>query len=72
MRLHLLKELDPNSGEIKSMRTAKAHRRRGVASNILDRIIKEAERRDYICLLLETGSMVEFAPARALYERYGF
>jgi putative acetyltransferase len=40
-----LKELDSSSGEIKSMRTAKAHRRRGVASKILDRIIEEAQRR---------------------------
>ncbi|WP_331000686.1 GNAT family N-acetyltransferase [Nostoc sp. NZL] len=38
------KELDSRSGEIKSMRTAKTHRRRGVASNILEHIIKEAER----------------------------
>jgi putative acetyltransferase len=67
-----LKELDPRSGEVKSMRTAKAHRRRGVASNILEHIIKEAERRGYDCLNLETGAFPEFAPARALYRRYGF
>ncbi|MEH1860596.1 MAG: GNAT family N-acetyltransferase [Nostoc sp.] len=42
-----LKELDSRSGEVKSMRTAKAHRRRGVASKILEHIIKEAERRAY-------------------------
>lgn len=67
-----LKELDPRSGEVKSMRTAKAHRRRGVASNILEHIIKEAERRGYDCLNLETGAFPEFAPARALYRQYGF
>ncbi len=67
-----LKELDSRSGEIKSMRTAKAHHRKGVASKILEHIIKEAERRGYDCLNLETGSFAEFAPARALYTRYGF
>ncbi|MEH2177641.1 GNAT family N-acetyltransferase [Nostoc sp.] len=67
-----LKELDSRSGEIKSMRTAKAHRRRGVASKILEHIIKEAERRAYHRLYLETGAIPEFAPARALYARYGF
>ncbi|MFN6527706.1 GNAT family N-acetyltransferase [Nostoc sp. ChiSLP03a] len=67
-----LKELDSRSGEIKSMRTAKAHRRRGVASKILERIIKEAERRTYDRLYLETGAIPEFAPARALYTQHGF
>src|SRR5215831_1521653 len=31
-----LKELDPTSGEIKSMRTADAHLRKGVGAKILD------------------------------------
>jgi putative acetyltransferase len=67
-----LKELDSKTGEVKSMRTAKAHRRKGIASKILDRIIKEAEGRSYDCLNLETGSLAEFAPARAFYLGYGF
>jgi putative acetyltransferase len=67
-----LKELDARSGEIKSMRTANAHRGRGVASKILEHIINEAKRRAYDCLNLETGAMPEFDPARALYIRYGF
>ncbi|MBD2536898.1 GNAT family N-acetyltransferase [Nostoc flagelliforme FACHB-838] len=67
-----LKELDSRSGEIKSMRTVKAHRRRGVASRILEHIIKEAHRRGYNCLYLETEAFGEFTPARALYIRYGF
>ncbi|MBD2461253.1 GNAT family N-acetyltransferase [Oscillatoria sp. FACHB-1407] len=67
-----LKELDSKTGEIKSMRTVDAHRRKGVASKILEHIIQEAKRRDYDCLYLETGSFPEFAPARALYARYGF
>ncbi|GAB1537979.1 GNAT family N-acetyltransferase [Scytonema sp. NUACC21] len=67
-----LKELDSRSGEVKSMRTAKAYRNRGVASKILEHIIQEAKRRGYDCLNLETGALPEFAPARALYTRYGF
>lgn len=67
-----LKELDSRTGEVKSMRTTKAHRRRGVASKILEHIIKEAQRRGYDCLNLETGAFPEFAPARTLYIRYGF
>lgn len=67
-----LKELDAKTGEIKSMRTATAHRRKGVASKILEHIIQEAERRGYDRLNLETGAFPEFAPARALYARYGF
>lgn len=67
-----LKELDARSGEIKSMRTARPHRGKGIASKMLEHIIQEARRRAYGCLNLETGAMPEFAPARALYIRYGF
>lgn len=67
-----LKELEARSGEVKSMRTAKAHRRQGVASKILEHIIKVARERGYNDLNLETGSFPEFAPARALYRLYGF
>lgn len=67
-----LKELDSRSGEVKSMRTVRAHLRKGVASKILNHIMIEAKRRAYDYLYLETGSMVEFAPARSLYLRHGF
>lgn len=67
-----LKELDPRHGEIKSMRSAPAHRRRGVAAAILRHIIGVALARGYERLSLETGSMAAFAPARALYGRFGF
>ncbi len=67
-----LKELDPSTGEIKSMRTANAHRRRRVASNVLDHIVDEAQRRAYDRLYLETGTTPDFDAARALYARYGF
>ena len=67
-----LKELDPRHGEIKSMRTARAHLRRGVGARILEHLIEEGRRRFYRRLSLETGSMEAFAPARRLYERFGF
>jgi putative acetyltransferase len=67
-----LKELGPHAGEIKSMRTADAHLRRGVAAMILDHLIAEARRRRYTRLSLETGSGPAFEPALALYRTYGF
>src|SRR5437588_10973790 len=67
-----LKELDRQRGEIKSMRTASAHLRKGVARAVLYHIIVEAKRRGYRRLSLETGSMAMFKPARQLYERAGF
>jgi len=67
-----LKELDSTSGEVKSMRTAEAHRGKGVASKMLEHIVNEAARRGYDRLNLETGALPEFAPARAFYQRHGF
>lgn len=67
-----LKELDSHHGEIKSMRTAAKHLRKGVAARLLSYIIEEAGRRAYRRLSLETGSMAAFAPARRLYADHGF
>lgn len=67
-----LKALDAQHGEIKSMRTASAHLRRGVAASLVSHIIDEARKRSYRRLSLETGSMDAFAPARNLYARCGF
>ena len=67
-----LKELAADHGEIKSMRTAYAFQRRGVASTMLRHLIAEARRRGYRRLSLETGSMAYFEPARQLYAGFGF
>lgn len=67
-----LKELAPTHGEIKSMRTATAHLRKGVAAKMLEHIIEEAHRRKYQRLSLETGTVQAFAPAHSLYTRLGF
>ena len=67
-----LRELDRGHGEIKSMRTAAGHLRKGVGSFVLQHIISEAKRRGYRRLSLETGSMPYFAPAHSLYQKFGF
>ena len=67
-----LKELDSSSGEIKSMRTADLHLRKGVAATILDHIIAEARKRGDTRLSLETGSGPPLEPALALYRKRGF
>src|SRR5947207_7136840 len=58
-----LKELDATHGEIKSMRTAAAHLRKGVARSLLAHILAEACRRGYRRVSLETGSAEAFRPA---------
>jgi len=67
-----LKELDARHGEIKSMRTASAHLRKGVAAGLMRHILAEATKRAYQRLSLETGSMEAFEAARSLYTRFGF
>jgi putative acetyltransferase len=67
-----LKELDRQHAEIKSMRTASAHLRKGVASALLEHMISEARLRQYRRLSLETGAQDNFEPARRLYAKFGF
>jgi len=67
-----LKRLDAQHAEIKSMRTASRHLRKGVAAALLRHILDEARRRGYRRLSLETGSAAAFAPAHRLYASFGF
>jgi len=67
-----LKEIDSRHAEVKSMRTASSHLRKGVATKLLNHIMEEARRRGYRMLSLETGSMEAFEPARQLYASFGF
>ena len=67
-----LKELDPRTGEVKSMRTRAAFLRRGVGQAILDEILRTSRERGYSRLLLETGTGPAFDAAHALYRRNGF
>ena len=67
-----LKELDHRHGEVKSMRTPTALRRRGAGRAILAHIIEVARSRSYERLSLETGAHEAFKPAQRLYESFGF
>ena len=67
-----LKQLDGRHAEIKSMHTAAAARGRGVGRAILHHLLGVARAEGVRRVSLETGTMAEFAPARALYESAGF
>lgn len=67
-----LKELDPQHGELKSMRTPNELRRRGAGRALLGHVIAVARARGYERLSLETGAMDAFKPAQRLYESVGF
>lgn len=58
--------------ELKSMRTDPALRGRGVASRLLRHVLDDAGRRQLERVSLETGAAEFFAPARALYRKFGF
>ena len=67
-----LKTLSPVHCELKSMRTARPHLRKGVAAALLQHLISEAKMRGAQRLSLETGTPVAFEAARQLYLRSGF
>jgi putative acetyltransferase len=67
-----VKALDASHAELKSMRTAGARKRSGIASLLLEHILAEATRMGFARISLETGSADFFRPARSLYEKYGF
>ena len=67
-----IKRLNKNHAEIKSMRVASSHRRRGIASKLLQHILSEAKRQGYSRVSLETGSMTFFTPAHRLYAKFDF
>ncbi len=67
-----LKELAPDHGEVKSMRTVPEARGRGIGRSMLRHIVAEAKTRGYKRLSLETGNTGPFAPALRLYASEGF
>jgi putative acetyltransferase len=67
-----LKRLDAEHAEIKSMHTAQAARGRGVGRAMLNHLVGLARGDGYRRVYLETGTMIEFEPARALYASAGF
>jgi putative acetyltransferase len=67
-----IKQLDPRSGELKSMRVTARHLRRGAGKAMLEHLLELARDRGYTRVSLETGSGDAFEPALRLYRRYGF
>jgi putative acetyltransferase len=67
-----LKQLSGDHGEVKSMHTAEAARRKGAGGAMLEHIISAVRSRGMSRLSLETGSWDYFRPAVALYRRHGF
>jgi putative acetyltransferase len=67
-----LKHLAPDHGEVKSMHTAEAARRRGVGAALLRHIIDEARAAGMARVSLETGTSAYFQAAVALYLAQGF
>jgi putative acetyltransferase len=72
LALGALQRLDPDHAEVKSMHTVEAARGQGIGRAMIEHLITVAREAGYRRLSLETGSMAEFAPARALYASAGF
>lgn len=67
-----IKHLDETHGELKSMRAAPEWRGKGVGEAMLQHLLTMARTRGYTRVSLETGRTEAFAPAVALYRKYGF
>lgn len=67
-----LVDLGAGHAELKSMRTARGHGRRGVAGRLLDRLLAEAHAAGFARVSLETGTEPYYDAARAFYQRHGF
>jgi len=72
LALGALKRLSAAHGEVKSMHTAVAARRKGVGSAMLRHIIAFARSHGLQRLSLETGSWDYFHPAVEFYRSHGF
>lgn len=67
-----LKVVTPGDLELKSMRTAPTHLRRGVARALLAHLLAEARTQGATRISLETGTAPVFDAANRLYEAAGF
>ena len=67
-----LQQLSPDHGELKSMRTAGGHLRKGVGRALLRHIEIAARTKGMQRISLETGSHTPFAAAQKLYASEGF
>ena len=67
-----LKALSDQTAEVKSVHVAHAARGRGVAKMLMEHLIETARQGGTKALVLETGSMDDYKPARGLYKALGF
>ncbi|MFT0762119.1 GNAT family N-acetyltransferase [Actinomyces sp. F1_1611] len=67
-----LKDLGDGTVELKTMRVVEEARGRGIGAIMLEHLMEEATRRNYVRAYLETGSEDFFIPARRLYLSHGF
>ena len=67
-----IKELDPEHAELKSMHTAAAARRRGVARALVEHLVEVVRERGARRVSIETGTGEAFVAARSLYASAGF
>lgn len=66
-----VKHLDSAHSELKSMRAAREWRGKGVGEAMLVHLLGVARAQGYSRVSLETGRTEAFAPAAALYRKYG-
>ena len=67
-----LKFLEKNHGEFKSIRVADEFRKKGIGERIINHLIEEAKKLEISKLSIETGAGAFFAPARKLFNKFGF
>ena len=67
-----LKFIDNYHGEFKSIRVADTFRGKGVGKKIISHLIDQAKKIGIKKLSIETGAGEFFAPARKLFEKFGF
>jgi len=67
-----LKFLEKNHGEFKSIRVADEFRKKGIGERIINHLIDEAKKLNIAKLSIETGAGEFFAPARKLFDKFGF
>ena len=67
-----LKFLEKDHGEFKSIRVADEFRKKGIGERIIKHLIEEAKKLEISKLSIETGAGAFFAPARKLFNKFGF
>ena len=67
-----LKFLEKDHGEFKSIRVADEFRKNGIGERIIKHLIDEAKKLEISKLSIETGAGEFFAPARKLFNKFGF